>query len=103
MLKNCRLFGSGDGDYAVAEVAWYKEQMDDIDKLLTDSKENKKEEIEKVLADIETLKTDPTAEFQGEYSSSIQQLSAKEGLGKTYGQPRRLTQERMRSEMTKCE
>ena len=45
--------------------------MDDIDKLLTDSKENKKEEIEKVLADIETLKTDPTAEFQGEYSSSI--------------------------------
>jgi len=25
MLKNCRLFGSGDGDFAKAEVAWYKE------------------------------------------------------------------------------
>ena len=31
MLRNCRLFGSGDGDYATAEVAWYKEQMDEID------------------------------------------------------------------------
>ena len=71
MLKNCRLFGSGDGDYAVAEVAWYKEQMNEIDQLLTDSKEKKKTEIEGVLSDIEALKTDPTAEFQGEYSSSI--------------------------------
>ena len=103
MLKNCRLFGTSDGDYAVAEVAWYKEQMDEIDNLLMESKEKKKSEIEGVLTDMNALKADPTAEFQGEYSSSIQQLSAKEGLGKTYGQPRRLTQERMRSEMTKCE
>ena len=49
------------------------------------------------------LKADPPAEFHTEYGSSIQELSAKEGLGKTYGQPRRLTQERMRAEMTKCE
>ena len=103
MLKNCRLFGTSDGDYAVAEVAWYKEQMDEIDQLLNESKEKKKTEIEQVLGDMETLKQDPTAEFMGEYSSSIQQLSAKEGLGKTFGQPRRLTQERMRAEMTKCE
>ena len=91
MLKNCRLFGSGDGDYAKAEVAWYKGQMDEIDQLIDESKEKKKAEIEGVLSDIETLKADPTAEFQGEYSTSIQQLSAKEGLGKTFGQPRRLT------------
>lgn len=103
MLKNCRLFGSGDGDFAQAEVAWYKEQMDEIDSLINDSKEKKKTEIEGVLSDIEALKSDPTAEFQVEYSTSIQQLSAKEGLGKTFGQPRRLTQERLRSEMTKCE
>lgn len=30
-------------------------------------------------------------------------MSAKDGLGKTFGQPRRLAQERLRSEMTKCE
>ena len=63
MLKNCRLFGSSDGDYAKAEVAWYKEQMDEIDQLLLESKEKKKSEIEGVLGDMETLKKDPTAEF----------------------------------------
>lgn len=45
MLRNCRLFGSGDGDYAEAEVAWYKEQMDEIDKLMLDAKAAKKEEL----------------------------------------------------------
>jgi len=63
MLRNCRLFGTSDGDYARAEVAWYKEQMDEIDQLLTESKEKKKTEIEGVLTDIDTLKSDPTAEF----------------------------------------
>lgn len=91
MLKNCRLFSSGDGDYAEAEVAWYKGQMDEIDRLLIESKTKKKQEIAKVLSDMAVLKKDPAAEFHGEYGSSIQQLSAKEGLGKTYGQPRRLT------------
>lgn len=103
MLKNCRLFGSGDGDYAKAEVAWYKGQMDEIDLLLVDAKGSKATEIQGVLDDMSALKQDPTAEFQQEYGASIQQLSAKEGLGKTFGQPRRLTQERMRAEMTKCE
>ena len=51
MLKNCRLFGSGDGDYAQAEVAWYKGQMDEIDQLIDESKEKKKGEIEGVLSD----------------------------------------------------
>ena len=63
MLKNCRLFGTSDGDYAVAEVAWYKEQMDEIDNLLIESKEKKKSEIEQVLEDMNALKADPTAEF----------------------------------------
>ena len=56
MLKNCRLFGTSDGDYAKAEVAWYKEQMDESDSLLLESKEKKKTEIENVLADMDTLK-----------------------------------------------
>lgn len=40
--------------------------------MLLESKEKKKGEIETVLGDMETLKQDPTAEFMGEYSSSIQ-------------------------------
>jgi hypothetical protein len=46
--------------------------MDEIDTLISDSKMKKKDEIEGVLSDIEALKSDPTAEFQVEYSSSIQ-------------------------------
>ena len=71
MLKNCRLFGTSDGDYATAEVAWYKEQMDEIDQLLLESKDKKKSEIEQILSDMNTLKANPSAEFLGEYSSSI--------------------------------
>lgn len=59
--------------------------MDEIDQLLIDAKASKKTEIEGVLEDMKALQNDPTAEFQTEYGSSIQQLSAKEGLGKTYG------------------
>ena len=77
--------------------------MDDIDKLLTESKLKRKEAMTTLETDMERLKKDPSAEFKGAYSNSIQQLSAKEGLGKTFGQPRRLTQERLRAEMTKCE
>ena len=102
MLKNCILFEAG-GNYAVEEVAWYRYQMDEIDKLLSESKLKRKESMKTVEADIERLKKDPSAEFKGAYSNSIQQLSAQMGLGKTFGQPRRLTQERLRAEMTKCE
>lgn len=49
------------------------------------------------------LKVEPTQDFTGKYKQSIDELSAKDGLGKVYGQPRRYAQERLRSEMTKCE
>lgn len=49
------------------------------------------------------LGVEPEEEFNQEYKHSIEELSAKDGLGKTYGQPRRFAQERLRSEMTKCE
>ena len=102
MLKNCILFENG-GIYSIEEVAWYRDQMDEIDKLLAESKLKRKESMTTVEADIERLKKDPSAEFKGEYSNSISKLSAQMGLGKTFGQPRRLTQERLRAEMTKCE
>ena len=44
MLKNCQLFENL-GNYAVEEVAWYRGQMDDIDKLIEESKQKRKENI----------------------------------------------------------
>jgi golgin subfamily A member 4 len=49
------------------------------------------------------LKVEPVEHFLEAYKQNIEELSAKDGLGKTYGQPRRYAQERLRSEMTKCE
>lgn len=41
--------------------------MDDIDKLIEESKQKRKENIAQVDKDIERLKKDPTAEFTGAY------------------------------------
>lgn len=77
--------------------------MDEIDALVDDSKVARSTMAAEKSTQMDELMKDPTKEFTSSYTSSIQSLSAKEGLGKTYGQPRRLAQERMRSEMTKCE
>ena len=60
------------GNYAEAEVAWYRGQMDEIDNVITESKTTRAEEIETVLGDMNALKKDPTADFLGEYNTSIQ-------------------------------
>ena len=39
---------------------------------------------------MEKLMKEPVEKFEKDYKGSIHNLSAKEGLGKTYGQPRRL-------------
>jgi uncharacterized protein with von Willebrand factor type A (vWA) domain len=45
--------------------------MDDIDKLLTESKLKRKEAMTTVETDMERLKKDPSVEFKGAYSNSI--------------------------------
>jgi len=77
--------------------------MDDIKKMIEDSKTTRIEKVKELVDEILRLKKDPDSEFNDAYKSSIEELSAKDGLGKTYGQPRRFAQERLRSEMTKCE
>lgn len=102
MLKSCPLFKDG-GNYSEDEVEWYRAQMSEIDQLFQTMIENRAQHISDINAQADKLKKDPTAEFNLSYNDSIKQLSAKDGLGKTFGQPRRLAQERLRSEMTKCE
>ena len=77
--------------------------MDEINDMIAKCKETRLAKVEELVAEIERLKVDPDTEFNTAYKSSIEELSAKDGLGKTYGQPRRFAQERLRSEMTKCE
>ena len=102
MLQSCQLFENG-GNYDKAEIDWYQVQMDEINKMIGDCKTTRLSKVKELLAQIEKLKVEPEKAFNVDYKRSIDELSAKDGLGKVYGQPRRFVQERMRSEMTKCE
>ena len=44
MLKHCTLFELG-GNYSVEEIEWYRDQMNDIDKLIEESKTKRNENI----------------------------------------------------------
>jgi len=77
--------------------------MDEINQMIGTCKETRLEKVKDLVTEIERLLDEPEQEFNDEYKNSIEELSAKDGLGKTYGQPRRFAQERLRSEMTKCE
>ena len=77
--------------------------MDEINEMITSCKGQRAEKVEELVKEMERLLVEPEDEFTSKYKSSIEELSAKDGLGKVYGQPRRFAQERLRSEMTKCE
>ena len=102
MLHSCVLFERG-GNYSSAEVEWYAAQMQEINEMIEKTREARAEKMAQVQEEAEKLLKETHAEFEREYAASIQGLSAKEGLGKNFGQPRRHAQEKMRAEMTKCE
>lgn len=102
MLKSCQLFDHG-GNYSEAEIEWYRKQMDEINEMLTEFRKEKETEIEAVKERLNKSLKEPYDQFDSEYKSGMHKLVAKEGLGKKFGAPRRIIQERMRAEMTKCE
>lgn len=52
---------------------------------------------------LSTRKQEQLDQFVKEYAIAVEELAAREGTGKKYGRPKRLAQERLRTEMTKCE
>jgi len=77
--------------------------MTEIDNFLTDIKEKRLTVMGDYSEKMNELLKDPSLGFKVAYLQSIHELAAKEGLGKTFGQPRRLSQTAMRTEQTKCE
>lgn len=58
--------------------------------MIQKTKAEREEKMKKLNAEMERLMREPYDQFEKDYKGSIHNLSAKEGLGKTYGQPRRL-------------
>mmetsp|Transcript_35128 Transcript_35128/g.26222 ORF Transcript_35128/g.26222 Transcript_35128/m.26222 type:complete len:186 (-) Transcript_35128:1125-1682(-) len=84
MLNLCQLFEKG-GNYSQDEVEWYRGQMVEINDLILKSKAEKDEKLKEVNDKMEKLMREPNQVFEKEYKTSIVNLSAKEGLGKTFG------------------
>jgi len=87
----------------VDEIEWYQGQMKEINEMISKTKADRDAKMKDLSSEMEKLMREPYEQFEKDYKGSIHNLSAKEGLGKTYGQPRRLAQEKLRGEMTKCE
>ena len=89
MLNQCVLFEKG-GNYSDQEIEWYRNQMREINEMITKTKDERDAKMKELNAEMEKLMKEPYEQFEKDYKGSIHQLSAKEGLGKTFGQPRRL-------------
>ena len=58
--------------------------------MISKTKQERDVKMRELNAEMERLMKEPYEQFEKDYKGSIHNLSAKEGLGKTYGQPRRL-------------
>ena len=84
MLGSCQLFEDG-GNYDKAEIEWYQGQMNEINEMIVKCKDQRLQKVEELVQEMERLKVEPEEEFTDAYKKSIEELSAKDGLGKTYG------------------
>ena len=94
---------SGEGDYSEGEVKYYTEKIEPVNKAFTDAKASRAAETATYRALMAKEREEPVARFNKEYDTALENLAAREGLGKKYGAPRRSAQEKLRAEMTKCE
>ncbi|EGR27437.1 hypothetical protein IMG5_196200 [Ichthyophthirius multifiliis] len=101
-IKESKLFSEG-GEYAEDEVQWYQNMIKDIDQQLEKSRIKRNERIQEIIVHMNNKKKELIEQFEKTYAIAIEELAAKDGTGTKYGKPRRYVQERMRTEMNKCE
>jgi hypothetical protein len=85
MLDQCVVFEKRGGSYSEAEVAWYRGQMREINDMIVQARQEREAKMKEIHAQMELLIREPLDRFEKDYKGSINNLSAKEGLGKTYG------------------
>ena len=101
-IKNSKLFENG-GNYSDAEVQWYEGMLKEIDGQLVEEKGKREEKKNEIEAFLNQRRKETFDALEKQYAISVEELAARDGTGKKYGRPRRLAQERVRTEMTKCE
>jgi hypothetical protein len=64
--------------------------MKEINEMIERTRQERDSKMKELNTEMERLMKEPYEQFEKDYKGSIHNLSAKEGLGKTFGQPRRL-------------
>jgi hypothetical protein len=59
--------------------------MNEINQMVEACKLSRLVKVEELLDQMKKLATEPEQEFTGKYKNCIEELSAKDGLGKIYG------------------
>lgn len=89
-------------DYHPEEVEAIQQALANVERQVRDQTTEREAQIAAIRDTLEhVLQMWPT--FKTRYQACLQSLSMKEGLGQKFGLPRRTAQERIRSEMTRCE
>lgn len=101
-LENSKLFEEG-GTYSKEEVLWYGEMLKEITEQIRKNQAERAVKSKEMLEVMERKKQEMLDSFEKHYAVALEELACREGTGKKYGKPRRLFQERLRTEMTKCE
>lgn len=101
-IESLQLFEKG-GNYDADEVEYYRQKTTIIDKEVSEVREKWQNEFEGLMKKVEIDRSEPIKMFEKEFALVVENIAAKEGMGKKYGAPRRTAQERLRAEMTKCE
>lgn len=101
-IQNSKLFEDG-GNYSSDELKWYEDMLKEIDNQILQNQIERQTKSKGIIEYMEKKKQEFLESFEKQYAVSIEELACREGTGKKYGRPRRLLQERLRTEMTKCE
>ncbi|CAG9311274.1 unnamed protein product [Blepharisma stoltei] len=91
------------GQYSVPEVEFYRSKTNALDQELGELQGKRRDVIEALKKKLEIERVEPIKAFEKEYAISMENLSAREGIGKKYRAPKRNAQEKITGEMTKCE
>lgn len=101
-VSSCTLQKDG-GTYSEEEKNHYNTLIQCIDAKFVESKGVRQKTIADLLQDAEQRKNNPYNEFEAKYADANSNLAAKEGLGKSFGKPKRVLQDQLKAEMSKCD
>ncbi len=101
-VNGCTLQDNG-GTYSADEKEHYDTLIKFIDSRFVRGKEQRQKTTADLMADAEKRRDEPYNNFEAKYAEANTNLAAKEGLGKVYGKPKRMLQDQLKAEMSKCD